>query len=144
MATESQLQSDLAAAMKARAADELGVLRGLLAAIKNVKVERRVGELSEAEIAAVVRKEIHKRQEAMEYARRGGREELVRENQRQKEILERYLPRQLDRSELERVIRALAEELGTSKIGPIMAKLQERYPGQFDGRVASEIIRGLS
>jgi len=144
MATEAQLQSDLAAAMKARSADELGVLRGLLAAIKNLKVERRVEELSDADIAALVRKEIQKRQEAMEYANRAGRKDLLQENQRQWEILERYLPRQLDRHELETIVLELAGELSTNKIGPIMAKLRERYADQFDPRIAAEVIRGLA
>jgi uncharacterized protein YqeY len=143
VATEAEIQRDLTAAMKARAAEDLGVLRGLVTAIKNLKVEKMVPELGDAEIAQLVRKEINKRAEAIDFARKGGRAELVGENERQIAVLERYLPRQLSPEELERVVRALAAELGTKEIGPLMAALRERHAGQFDGKAASGIIRSL-
>lgn len=144
MASESDLQRDLTAAMKARSMDEVYVLRGLVAAIKNLKVEKMVKELPDADIVQLVRKEVNKRNEAMQFAEKGGRRELVEENQRQKAILERYLPAQLGGEELEKIIAALAAELGTTAIGPLMAKLRERHAGQFDGQTASALIRKLS
>ncbi len=143
MATETQLQKDLTGAMKARAMDEVYVLRGLLTAIKNLKVEKQVKELSEAEIAQLTRKELNKREEAIGFAIKGGRADVVSENERQKAVLDKYLPKQLSKDELEGIIRQLATELGTTSIGPLMAKLRERFPGQFNGGLASQIIRGL-
>lgn len=143
MASEEQLQRDLHAAMKARAAEKVLILRGLLAAIKNVKVDKQVATLPEADIAALVRKEISKRVEAADFARKAGRAELVDGNEREKAVLEAYLPQQLDAAALEALIRRLAAELGTTQIGPIMAKLRESYAGQFDGKLASELIRTL-
>jgi len=144
MATEADLQRDLTAAMKARAQDELNVLRGLVTAIKNLKVEKMVQELGEAEIAQLVRKEVNKRTEAIGFARQGGREELALESERQKAILERYLPTQMSPEQLEQAIAALSAELGTTAIGPLMAKLRERHAGQFDGQLASQLIRKLA
>ena len=144
MASEAQLQADLHAAMKARAAEKVLILRGLIAAIKNVKVEKQVATLPEADIAALVRKEISKRVEAADFARKAGRAELVDNNEREKTVLEAYLPQQLDPAALEGLIRQLATDLGTTQIGPIMAALRDRYAGQFDGKVASELIRKLA
>ena len=144
MATEAQLQADLHTAMKARAMDKVYILRGLLAAIKNLKVEKQIATASEADIAALVRKEINKRIEAAEFARQANRAELVAENDSEKSVLEAYLPQQLDADALAAVINALAAELGTTQIGPIMTKLRERHAGQFDGRLASELIRKLA
>ena len=143
MVTEAQLQADLQAAMKARAAEKVLILRGLIAAIKNVKVDKQVPTLPEADIAALVRKEIDKRVEAAEFARQAGRTELVDSNEREKAVLEAYLPQQLDAAALEALIRQLAAELGTTQIGPIMATLRERHAGQFDGKLASELVRKL-
>ncbi len=143
MVTEADLQRDLQAAMKARAMDKVYVLRGLLAAIKNLKVEKRTATVPDAEIGALVRKEINKRSEAAQFARQANRPELVRENEAEITLLQAYLPQQLDTDALEAVIKALAGELGTTQIGPIMAKLRERYAGQFDGKLASELIRKL-
>ena len=144
MASEAQLQADLHAAMKARAAEKVLILRGLIAAIKNVKVEKQVATLPEADIAGLVRKEISKRVEAADFARKAGRAELVDNNEREKAILEAYLPQQLDPAALEGLIRQLATDLGTTQIGPIMAALRDRYAGQFDGKLASELIRKLA
>jgi len=143
MASEAEIQRNLTAAMKARAMEEVYVLRGLVTAIKNLKVDKMVKDLGDAEIAQLVRKEVNKRTEAIQFARQGGRHELVDENERQKAILERYLPRQLSAPELERAIADLSAELGTTAIGPLMAKLRERYTGQFDGQAASAAIRKL-
>jgi hypothetical protein len=144
MATEEQLQSDLHAAMKARASEKVYVLRGLIAAIKNLKVERQVATLADADIAVLVRKEINKRAEVVEFARQANRADLVQSNESEKAILESYLPAQLSRDALETIIKGLAGELGTTQIGPLMAKLRERYAGQFDGKTASELIRKLA
>lgn len=143
MADEAQLQADLKSAMKARDMDTVYVLRGLIAAIKNLKVEKQIGAVPEADIAALVRKEINKRVEAADYARQANRPELVQKNEQEKGLLERYLPQQLSADALQSAISEIASELGTTQIGPIMTKLRERHAGQFDGKLASELIRKL-
>ncbi len=144
MASEAQLQDDLKAAMKARDMETVYVLRGLIAAIKNVKVDKQVSTLPEADIAALVRKEINKRTEAIDFARKANRADLVAQNEAEKARLYKYLPQQLSPEALEDVIKQIAAELGNAQIGPIMAKLRERHAGQFDGKLASEIIRKLA
>ena len=144
MASEAQLQSDLQAAMKAREMEKVYILRGLIAAIKNLKVEKQVAALGEAEIAALVRKEINKRLEAADFARKANRTDLVDKNESEKTLLEVYLPQQLSADALEGLVKQIAADLGTTQIGPIMAKLREGYAGQFDGKIASELIRRLS
>jgi uncharacterized protein YqeY len=144
MVTEAQLQEDLKSAMKARAMETVYVIRGVIAAIKNVKVDKQVAALPEADIAALVRKEISKRTEAVEFARKANRSDLIQQNESEKGILEKYLPQQLSGEALETVIKQIAGELGTTQIGPVMAKLRECHAGQFDGKLASELIRKLS
>jgi len=141
MATEATLQSDLVVAMKARDQERVYVLRGLLTAIKAVKVEQLGAEIGEAEIAALVRKEISKRTEALEFARQAQRADDEAANLREREILEAYAPPQLDAVALESAIRAIAGELGTTEIGPIMAQLKQRFAGQYDGKLASTIVK---
>src|SRR5438046_2374350 len=122
MPTEEQLQSDLQRAMKARAADQMSVLRDVIAAVKNLKVEKMIKTVPEADIVALVRREINKRAEAAEFARQANRPELVQKNEHEQALLEAYVPKQLSAAELEAVITALATELGTTQIGPLMAK----------------------
>jgi uncharacterized protein YqeY len=143
VATEAQLQEDLKAAMKARDMETVYVLRGLIAVIKNLKVEKQVAQLPEADIAGQVRKEMNKRTEAAGFARQANRPELVEKNEHERKLLEKYLPQQLSAEALQAIIKEVASELGTTQIGPIMAKLRARHAGQFDGKLASELIRKL-
>lgn len=141
MVNESQLQEDLKAAMKAREMESVYVLRGLISAIKSVRVEKMGAEIEEAELATLVRKEINKRNEAIEFARKADRVHDVEANEREIVVLERYLPAQLDETQLEAAIRQISAEAGTTDIGPIMAQLKARYAGQYDGKTASRIIK---
>ena len=141
---EAQIQRDLQDAMRARDRLRIDVLRGLLAAIKNAKVERQVAELPEADIVTLVRKELNKRTEIIGYARQAGRAETVAQGEAESAILEAYLPAQLGPAELEAAVRAIAAELGTTQIGPVMAELRKRHAGQFDGKLASELIKKLA
>jgi len=114
MASEAQLQQDLQAAMRAREMQKVYVLRGLVAAIKNLKVEKLAHELPDADISSLVRKEINKRVEALATLR--SRTSRDREqNRAEKAILESYLPAQLGSAELEATIKSLAGELGTTR-----------------------------
>jgi len=144
MASEAELQRDLQAAMRAREMPKVYVLRGLLAVIKNLKVEKQVAELPEADLVGLVRKELNKRLETIGYAQKAGRAETVAQNEAEMVILEAYLPKQLGPEELEAVIHTLSAELGTTQIGPLMAALRQRYAGQFDGKLASELIKKLA
>src|SRR6185503_5006987 len=98
MLTESTLRQDLQAAMKARDMPTVYVLRGLLAAIANLKIEKGGAELGESDILGLAQREAKKREEAAAFARDGKRPELVEQNDAERAILGRYLPRALDES----------------------------------------------
>jgi uncharacterized protein YqeY len=141
--SERQLADDLTQAMKAREMPRVYVLRGLITAVKNLKVEKRGAALAEPELVQLVRREIRKRDEAEEFAAKAGRAELVEQNRAERAMLEAYVPAQLDADQLERAIREIAADPGARSIGAIMAALRERFAGRFDGRQASEITRRI-
>ena len=144
MPDEARLQRDLQDAMRSRSRARIDVLRGVITAVKNTKVDKQVPELPEAEIVAVIRKELNKRTEIADFARKAGRDETVVQADAEKAILDAYLPAQMDAAALEAAIRAIAGELGGTQIGPIMAELRKRHAGQFDGKLASELIKKLA
>lgn len=144
VASEAEIQRHLQDAMRARDRVRIDVLRGLLTVIKNLKVEKQVPELAEADLVGLVRKELNKRTEIIGFARQAGRTETVAQNEAEQQILDAYLPSQMSAADLEATVRAIAGELGTAQIGPLMAELRKRHAGQFDGKLASEIIKKLS
>ena len=139
--TEQQLADDLNRAMKARDMPRVYVLRGVIAAAKNLKIERRGAELAEADLAQVVRKEIRKREEAEEFALKAGRQEAVEQNRSERAMLEAYAPAQLDATALEQAIREIAADPASHSLGAVMGALKTRFAGRFDGRQASDIAR---
>jgi uncharacterized protein YqeY len=141
--TEERLAQDLTAAMKARDAQRVSVLRGVVAAAKHVKVERRVPQLEEADIVQVMRRELRKRDEAEEYAVKAGRDDLVSQNRAERAILESYVPAPLGADELEQAIRGALAAGGARQIGAVMTVLRERFPGRVDGKAASELARKI-
>lgn len=140
--SEARLRQELQDAMKSRAMPVVYVLRGLLAAAANRRIELGTDELPAGEILAIVQREAKKREEAEAFARQAGRTDLVEQNAAERAILARYLPALLDDARLT----ALLEEwiaAGVTGMGPLMARLKERHPGQYDGKRASEIVRAL-
>jgi uncharacterized protein YqeY len=139
--TEQQLADDLNRAMKARDMPRVYMLRGVIAAVKNLKIERRGAELAEADLSQIIRKEIRKREEAEEFALKAGRRDAVEQNRGERAMLEAYAPAQLDPVALEQAIREIAAEPNAGNLGAVMGALKARFAGRFDGRQASEIAR---
>jgi hypothetical protein len=139
--SEDQLAKDLATAMKAREMERVYVLRGVITAVKNLKVEKRGEVLAEAELVQIVRKEIRKREEAEEFATKAGRNDLLEQNRAERAMLEAYVPGQLDLAQLEAAIREAAARPEGRSLGAIMGLLKERFAGRYDGKQASELAR---
>lgn len=143
---ETTLQDRLKEAMRAKASDEVLVLRGLIAAIKNLKIERRgaaggeVAALTEADITQIVRREIKQREEAIGFAEKGSRADLVAKNRRDKELLEGFLPQGLSKADLDAAIER-AHAGGAAAIGPLMAELKAEFGARLDGKAASAAVK---
>lgn len=143
--SEAGLQQNLRDAMKDRAADRVAVLRVLLAAIKNRRIERRTaaaesGDLGESDIVQLVRREIKQREEAMEFASRAARPDLVDKNRKERSILEGFLPQPLAPEEVEAAVRRHHQQ-GASTIGALMGKLKEEFGSRLDGKMASALVK---
>ncbi len=142
---QARIDQDLKEAMKAREAERLGVLRMLKTALKNASIEQGGAEarLEDAAAAAVVRKELKKRQDAVEGFEKGNRPELAAKERAEAEILQAYLPQPLSAPELEALVAAVIAEVGaTSKaqMGQVMKAATERAAGRADGRALSTAV----
>ena len=131
--------------MKAQDAVRRDTVRFALAAIHNEEVARR-GELDDAAIEGVLRKQNKMRRESIEAFTKGGRAELAAKESKELEILESYLPKQLD----EAAVRAAAERViaetgatGPKEQGKVMQKLMPELKGQADGGMVSRVVSEL-
>ena len=140
---KSRLRADLNAAMKAR--DELttATLRMALTAVSTEEVAgKQSRELSDDEVLKVLAREGKKRREAAEAYDGAGRAELAERERAEGEVIDRYLPRQLDDAELSDLVRAAVAEAGVApNLGAVMKLVQPRVAGRADGRRVSDEVR---
>ncbi len=126
-------------AMRDRAADRLSTLRLIMAAIKDRDIAARGDGADEGvgddEVLAILSKMVKQRQESARTYEEGGRLDLAERELNEIKVIEEYLPKQLDDSEIKAAIDAAISDIGASSIrdmGKIMGALKAKYTGQMD------------
>ena len=144
----TRLSDALKDAMKAKEARATSALRLILAALKDRDIAERSkgnGEgLGDEAILEMLQKMVRQRQESIELYTRGERPELAKREAEEIEIIERFLPKQMDETDMRVAIEAVIGELGAASVkdmGRVMGTLKERYPGRMDFGKASGIVK---
>lgn len=127
----------------------LRTLRGMLAAFTNelvAKGKKPNDTLGDDEALAVIARLAKQRKDSIEQFKKGGREDLVKEESAELAILETYLPKLMDKSEVEKLAKSKKEELGITdpnKKGMLMSALMKDLKGRADGAVVKEAVDSL-
>ena len=136
---KARLQEDLKTAMKAGDKLHLMTIRGVLTEITRLEKDVR-REANEAEIVQVLKRERSRREEALEFARKGNRADLVAQNEAEAKILDGYLPAALAPEEVQAAITAQVAA-GITQIGPMMKALRDQFGARLDGKLASDLVK---
>lgn len=130
--------------MRERDSVRLDAIRSIRAAITQREVDSQK-ELEDAAILDLIRGLRKQRIESIEQYRMGGREDLVEKEEREKQLLEAYLPAAPDAAAVEQAVRAAIEKLGATSVkemGKVMAAAKDQLPG-VDGKLLSEVVKKL-
>jgi uncharacterized protein YqeY len=144
-----QLDEDLKDAMRTKDSARLSVLRMLKAALKNAAIEKvgADGELSDADVIAVIRKQVKQRQDSIESFEKGGRAELAAKEKAEMAMLNAYLPQAMSEDELRKLVSETIAETGATsraQMGAVMKALGPKVAGRADGKTLSaEVQRQL-
>jgi hypothetical protein len=145
MSLQTDIESAMRAAMKARDAVRVSTLRLAMAAAHNRQIE--LGhELTDAEVVEVLDRQVKQRRESIELYRKGGRPELADAEEAELAILREFLPEPLTDAELERLARNAVAATGASgpaDMGRVMGSLVPQTKGRADGKAVSELVRRL-
>jgi uncharacterized protein len=136
---KQKLQNDLKLAMKTGDKLRVMTLRGALTEITRLEKDVR-RPANDDEIIQILKRERARRDEAIEFARKGLRQDLVDQNQNEAKILDSYLPAVLSPDEVQAAISAQLAA-GVIQIGPIMKALRDQFGARLDGRLASELVK---
>ncbi len=147
---KAKLRADMTTAMKAKDKLRLATLRMLLAAIQNSEVSgTEAHELSDTDVVSLLQKEAKKRNEAAVIYEQNGRGELAANERAEEQIIEEYLPTQLDDAEVAQVadtaIAQVAEQLGErpgmKQMGQVMKAATALADGKADGSRLSAAVK---
>jgi len=139
----SEIEEDLAEAMRERDAERRDALRLILASLRNAEKEL-MRPLSEEEELQVLQRERKKRLEAAEAFRSAGREEQAEKEEDELEVLEDYMPEPLSEDELEDIVDNVIAEVGATNVrdlGRVMADVMPQVDGRADGSAVSQLVR---
>ncbi|HEU4773838.1 MAG TPA: GatB/YqeY domain-containing protein [Lysobacter sp.] len=143
MTLKQQLTDDMKAAMKAGDKHDLGVIRLMLAAIKQREVDERT-ELDDAQVLAILDKMVKQRRDSVSQFEAAAREDLAVIERDEIVVIERYLPAKLDEAAIVAAIDAAIAETGAAgpaDIGKLMGALKPRLAGQADMGLVSKLVK---
>ncbi len=144
-----QIKNGIKEAMMAKDAVRLETIRAMVAAFMNDLVARNKKPnemLSDEEVLVVIARLAKQRKDSIEQFKKGNREDLVKEEEAQLKILETYLPKMMERSEVEKVAKQKKEELGitdATKKGMLMSAVMKELKGKADGTLVKEVVDAL-
>ncbi len=144
MGLRERIDSDIKNAMKSGEKDKVSALRMLVAAIKNRQIDKRPEPLTENDMQDTVRSLIKQRKDSIEQFAKGGRQDLVAKETAEVTVLEVYLPQQLPREEVERMVREAIAQTGAQSakdMGKVMKALMPVIAGRADNKLLSELVK---
>jgi len=154
MSLREQLADDLKDAMRAQDEVRKRTIRSVIAAIKQAETNlddkgQRVS-LDDTGVLTILTRQAKQRKESIVEYRKGGRQDLVDEEQAELEILQEYLekhlPQQLTREEIEAEARQAIRDVdatGRQDMGKVMRLIMERLRGRADGKVVNQVVTEL-
>ena len=139
------IQSDMYAAMKSGDKHKTGTLRVALSTLKDKKIEKRE-ELTDVEAIKIIQNLVKQRKEAADIYKENGRNDLMKNENAELEILNAYLPQMMSEDDLRILVKKVVKDTGSSSlsdIGKVMPQVMKQSAGKADGKMAQSIVRDL-
>ena len=143
MSLKEQLANDMKEAMKAKEKERLAVIRMVRGAIKQQEIDNKV-ELDDEAVIAVISKEVKMRKDSIADFEKGGRYDLVAQNEAEIAFLMPYLPQQLSEDEVRALVKEAVETTGASSpkdMGKVMGALMPKVKGRADGKLVNTLVK---
>ncbi len=142
-----RIKDDMKQAMRDKAKDRLNTIRLILAATKQQEVDTRV-ELKEADVLAILDKMLKQRRGSIEQFDKAGRDDLSKKEKMEIEVIQGYMPQQLNDEEISQLIQEAISSTGAESMrdmGKVMGLLKSKMQGRADmGKVSGLIKAQLS
>ncbi|WP_413519262.1 GatB/YqeY domain-containing protein [Psychrobacter glacincola] len=137
------LTDTIIVSMKAREIERVKVLRNVQAVIKQIEIDRQT-VLNDAEVLEILQKQLKQRHESLTIFTENGRDDLANKEQFEIDIINEYMPKQMDDAELAALVNAeIAEQGATSMrdMGSVMGILKTKTAGRADPALISKLVK---
>lgn len=142
MTIKEQLTEEMKNAMRAKDMVKLGVIRMILAAVKNQVIAG--GNESDESIQKVVASEVKKSRDALSDFRRANRQDLVQAEEEKIKLMSAYLPQQLSDEELKALVKQVKSQLGDANQGQLIGAIIKQAAGRVDGARVATMIKQVN
>ena len=141
---QEKIDKDYIAALKQKDIVKSSTLNFLRAQLKNVAIEKKQTKLDDAEVIAVIKKQVKQRHDSVEQFEKGGRPDLAQKEKAELQILKSYLPQEAPEEVVLSIVKECIQEIGASSIkdmGRVMKSVISKLAGRADNRMVSELVK---
>lgn len=138
-----QIQNDMKISLKNGEKVKANTLRLLISKLKNKAIEVR-SSLDDKQILQVIQKTAKQHKESIRMYKDGNREDLVKQEQAELDIVEEYLPSMMSEEEVNIVVESIIQETGATTMadfGKVMPQVMKKGAGKIDGSIAQSILK---
>ena len=149
MSLKKQIEEKLNEALKAKDKNTYPTLRLIMSAVKDAEIASRTKgqkEMSDSELTAILKKMIKQRNESCEVYKKAGRDELLKNEKKEIEVISAFLPKQLGDEETKKICEEAIKSSGASSMkdmGKIMGVLKSKHADTLDFSKVTSIIKEL-
>ena len=149
MSLKKQIEDKLNEALKAKDKNTYPTLRLIVSAIKDAEIANRTKgqkEMSDSDLTAILKKMIKQRNESCEVYKKAGRDELLKSEKKEIEVISAFLPKQLGEEETKKICKEAIKSSGASSMkdmGKVMGVLKSKHADTLDFSKVSSIIKEL-
>ncbi len=142
---KDDLMNDLKDAMRDKDEIKKNTVQMVRAAILQIEKDKGI-KVEDEKIVEIIAKEVKGKKDALNDFTRGGRQDLVDQTNKEIEILQKYLPKQLSTEEIEEIIKKVIVDVGATSMkdmGNVMKEAKSRIGAGSDGRTINEVVKKL-
>jgi uncharacterized protein YqeY len=144
--TKQELREELKQSMLAKNSEKTSTLRMVISALNYYEIEKGGAgyEATEADVEAILQKQVKQRRDSIEQFSAGGRDDLAAKETIELKLLEVYLPAQMSEAEVSALVTEAISQTGATSladIGKVMGVLMPKVKGKADGSLVSRLVK---
>ena len=150
MSLREKIETEYKSAVKSKDKSKISTYRLILSGIKDLDIKNRSGidkkDTDDSDISKLLKKMIKQRSESIEIYKKNNRDDLLKIEQQEVEILSNYLPKQLSEDETLKLCNDVIVKLGAKDIkdmGKIMGELKKNYSDSIDFAIAGKVLKDI-